>query len=82
MKGVVLIVFLAIAIASCYGLDKNCTCAEFCNHTCAATNAGTVHIQEMYRLSPGNVTALADKDTGDAYKPIVRKFTVVLDGKW
>jgi len=93
-------------------LDKNCTCAEFCNHTCAATNAGTVHIQQMYRLSPGNVTALADKDTGDAagdmgffflklnafykckeedantvdcflaYKPIVRKFTVVLDGKW
>ena len=45
-------------------LDPSCSCASFCNGTCAATNAGKPEQLTMYRLTPGNVTELEDKDTG------------------
>eukprot|EP00037_Helgoeca_nana_P009992 m.87625 g.87625 ORF g.87625 m.87625 type:complete len:350 (+) comp19942_c0_seq4:5092-6141(+) len=47
-------------------LSPNCTCAQFCNSTCAATNVGSPETVIMYRLTPLNVTELAEKDTGDA----------------
>ena len=45
-------------------LDANCTCSEFCAGTCKATNNGRPEQLTMYRLTPGNVTGVADKDTG------------------
>ena len=45
-------------------LDANCTCSEFCAGTCKATNEGKPEQLTMYRLTPGNVTGAADKDTG------------------
>lgn len=54
----------ALLLGCAAGLDANCSCTEFCAGTCAATNRGTPHQLTMYRLTPGNVTGLADKDTG------------------
>lgn len=45
-------------------LDANCTCSDFCAGNCSATNAGKPEQLTMYRLTPGNVTGVADKDTG------------------
>jgi hypothetical protein len=45
-------------------LDPSCSCQQFCSGTCAATNAGTPEQLAMFRLTPGNVTELEDKDTG------------------
>jgi hypothetical protein len=47
-------------------LDANCSCTSFCQGTCAASNAGRPVKQMVYRLTPYNVTGLAEKDTGDA----------------
>jgi hypothetical protein len=52
--------------AAASALDPSCSCGSFCNGTCAATNFGKPVKLSVYRLTPYNVTDIADKDTGDA----------------
>ena len=54
----------AVTTSLSASLDPSCSCASFCNGTCAATNAGKPEQLTMYRLTPGNVTELQGKDTG------------------
>lgn len=48
------------------GLSPNCTCSQFCAKTCAASTGTTVATETVYRLTPNNVTGIADKDSGTA----------------
>lgn len=60
------LLLLLVAGQGAYGLSENCTCAQFCNHTCGPTNAGRPRSLLMYRLTLANVSTLAEKNTGDA----------------
>jgi hypothetical protein len=60
------LVALAAVVALAGALSPNCSCSSFCNGTCAATNNGKPIKLAVYRLTPYNVTDIAEKDTGDA----------------